>query len=61
MCGYFGGSSNWLQPRPPEIRCSLLVASCSSPSLLRGEGWGEGERKNVGFEACRHSVVRHFS
>jgi len=29
----------------------LLVASCSSPSLLRGEGWGEGERKNVGHEA----------
>ncbi len=34
-------------------RISLRIASYSyvAPSPLGGEGWGEGERKNVGFEA----------
>jgi len=47
MGGYFGSGSNWLQPRPPAIRCSLLVARISSPSPLRGEG----KSYPVGFEA----------
>ncbi len=36
---------------------SLLVAGCLSPSTLRGEGWGEGERKNVGFEASPNAAT----
>ncbi len=46
MCSNFTNGSNWLQLGPPKIRISYFV-----PSLLRGERWREGERKNVGLEA----------
>ncbi len=53
MGGYFTKGSNWLQLRPPRIvyRIPYVVYREKMSSPLRGEGRGEGERKNKGFEA----------
>jgi len=44
MGGYFARGSNWLQLRPPEIRCSLLVASRSQEEFRKHNKGGTRSR-----------------